>query len=64
MRGITKAQRFLIDDLKEYKFNHEYLWIECLPGERRTAKVLERLGLVEIGEDTTDKQFLARYLGE
>jgi hypothetical protein len=43
---LSKAQQKLYDELKSDSFPERQ--IECLPGEWRTAKALERCGLITV----------------
>lgn len=65
---LTKAQKVFVESLKEGLGEGEKLWCECFyPKEWRTAKSLEKRGLVEIDDNESDAKksgwFMARLKG-
>lgn len=49
---LTKPQKIFLDSLKEEsKEDTEITWIQVFPEEIRTAKALERKGVIEMNGD-------------
>lgn len=45
---LTSSQKAFLESLRERRLDGQWAWCECFKDEWRTAKSLERRGLVEI----------------